>query len=64
MHATIGLFEVHETTWLSMANQLCTLLEKYDLMHCVIIFVKYQGSNLVSIVIALFSIIDIHLLKL
>jgi hypothetical protein len=22
MHATIGLFEVHETTWLSMAKQL------------------------------------------
>ncbi len=41
MHATIGLFEVHETTWLSMAKQLCTLLEKYDLMQCVITFVKY-----------------------
>jgi len=41
MHVTIGLFEVHETTWLSMAKQLHTLLEKYDLMHCVITFVKY-----------------------
>jgi len=41
MHATIGLFDVHETTWLSMAKQLCTLIEKYDLMHRVITFVKH-----------------------
>jgi hypothetical protein len=36
MHVTIGLFEVHEITWLSMAKQLGTLLQKYDLMHHVI----------------------------
>jgi hypothetical protein len=41
MHSTISLFEVHETTWLSMAKQLHTLFEKYDLMQCVITFVKY-----------------------
>jgi len=41
MHVIIGLFEVHETKWLSMAKQLRTLLKKYGLMHHVITFVKY-----------------------
>jgi hypothetical protein len=58
MHATIGLFEVHETTKLSMA-----LFEKYDLMHYVITFVKNEGNNLMSLA-SLHSIIDCHTLKL
>jgi hypothetical protein len=41
MHVTIGLFEIHETTWLSMVKQLRILLKKYGLMHHVIIFLKY-----------------------
>jgi hypothetical protein len=32
-HVTISLFEVHETIGHSMASQLRSLLEKYDLMH-------------------------------
>jgi hypothetical protein len=40
MHATIGLFKVHEIRWLSMVGQLHTSSEKYDLMNCVIAFVK------------------------
>jgi len=64
MHATIGLFEFHETMRLSMVKKSHTSLEKYDLMHLVITSMKYSGSNLMSIVIALCSIIDIHLLKL
>ncbi len=31
MHVTICLFEVHDTTWISMVRQLQTLLEKFDL---------------------------------
>jgi hypothetical protein len=59
MHVTIGLFEVHETTKLSMA-----LIEKYDLMHYVIAFVKDEGNNLMSMATSLHSIIDCHILKL
>ncbi len=58
MHATIGLFEVHETTKLSMA-----LFEKYDLLHYVIAFVKYEGNNLMSMATSLHSIIECHTLK-
>jgi hypothetical protein len=58
MHAIIGLFEVHETTNVSMA-----LFEKYDLMHYVIAFVKVEGNNLMSMATSLHSIIDCHTLK-
>ncbi len=47
-----------------MVNQLCSLLEKYDLMHYMITFVKYEGSNLMSMAIALGSIVDYCPLKL
>jgi hypothetical protein len=63
-HVTIGLFEVHETTRLSMINQLCSLLEKYDLMHCMIAFVKSEGNNLMSMATTLHSIVDCRPLKL
>ncbi len=33
MHATIGLFEVHDITKVSMARQLESLFRKYDLTH-------------------------------
>jgi hypothetical protein len=33
MSATIRLFEVHDTTRVSMAKQLEYLFRKYDLMH-------------------------------
>ncbi len=59
MNATIGLFEVHETTKLSMA-----LFEKYDFMHYVITFVKDESNNLMSMATSLHSIIDCHTLKL
>jgi hypothetical protein len=43
---TIDLFEVHETTRLSMVGQLHFLLEKYNLMHHMINFVKDESNNL------------------
>jgi hypothetical protein len=46
IHAIINLFEVHETTWLSMTKQHISLFEKYDLMHNVIAFMKDEGNNL------------------
>jgi hypothetical protein len=45
----VGLFQVHETTWLSMASQLRTLFEKFDMMHNVIAFVKDEGSKLINV---------------
>ncbi len=46
IHATINLFEVHETMGLSMIKQQRSLFEKYDLMHNVIAFMKDEGNNL------------------
>jgi hypothetical protein len=63
MHVTIGLLKVHEIRWFSMVRQLHTSLEKYDLMNCVVAFVKDE-NNLMSMVIELHSIIDCQLLKL
>jgi hypothetical protein len=47
-----------------MVSQLRSLLEKYDLMHYVIIFVKNEGSNLMSMATTLGSIVDYCPLKL
>ncbi len=33
MHVTIGLFEVHETAWLSMAGPLFDVMESYYKSH-------------------------------
>jgi hypothetical protein len=63
-HVTINLFEVHETIGLSMASQLHSLLEKYDLMHHMIAFVKDEGNNLMFMATTLRSIIDCCPLKL
>jgi hypothetical protein len=60
----VGLFEVHETTRLSMATQLCSLFEKYDLMHQMIIFVKDEGINLMSMATTLCFVVDYCPLKL
>jgi hypothetical protein len=57
MHVTMGLFEVHETNDKSMAIQLESLFSKFGLMHCVITFVKHEGSNLTKKEFALCSII-------
>lgn len=54
-HATIGLFEVHEATNVTMALQL---------IHHVIAFVKDEGINLGTMVVALRSIINYDPLKL
>ncbi len=63
-HVTICLFEVHDTTRLSMAGQLHSLIEKYDLMHHMIAFVKDEGNNLMFMATTLHSIVDCCPLKL
>jgi hypothetical protein len=47
-----------------MADQLHFLLEKYDLIHCMIAFVKDEGMNLTSITTTLCSIVYCFFLKL
>ncbi len=64
MHTTIGLFEVHETMKFSMVRYLQTLFEKYDLMHCMIVFVKDESNNMTTMVTTQLSIIDCHPLNL
>ncbi len=63
-HVSVGLFDIHETTWFSMVDRLCTLLEKFDLMYYAIAFVKNQGSNLLLMTTTLHSIVDCQPLKL
>jgi hypothetical protein len=53
MHITMGLFEMNETIKQSMATQLWYLLEKFGLLHLMIVFVKDEGSNLSVMVIVL-----------
>jgi hypothetical protein len=55
---------MHETSNNAMALQLQPLLETFGLIHCVIIFVKYDGNNLGTMFIALKSIIDCESFKL
>ncbi len=64
VHVIIGSLEVHDTTWVSMARQLESLLGKYDLTHCVIVFVKNEGNNLTSMVMTLHFVVDCQQLKL
>jgi len=47
-----------------MVAQLCSLLEKYDLMHHMIKFVKNKGINLISMATTLCFVVDCRLLKL
>jgi hypothetical protein len=47
-----------------MVCQLCSLLEKCILMHYIIVFMKDEGNNLMSLVTILCSIVECCLLKL
>jgi hypothetical protein len=59
----MGLFKVHEIKWFSMVGQSHTSLEKYDLINYVIVFVKDENNNLMSMVIE-FPLLILKLLKL
>jgi hypothetical protein len=47
-----------------MVSHLHSLLEKHDLMHRMIAFMKDEGNNLMYIATTLRSIVDYHLLLL
>jgi hypothetical protein len=47
-----------------MVHQLCFLLEKCIIMHYIIVFVKDESNNLMSLLTILCSIVDCCPLKL
>ncbi len=63
-HVIVRLFEMHKTTSSTMALQLQTLLEIFELIHHVISFMKVEGVNLGSMAITLQFVIDFKPLKL
>jgi hypothetical protein len=64
MYVIVGLFEVHDTTRFSIVKQLQALFKKFDLMNCVVAFVKNEGNNLKFMVTTQHSIVYFHPLKL
>jgi hypothetical protein len=65
MHIVMGLFEVNEISGQIMVSiQFESLLSKFKLMHYVIVFVKEEGNNWITISIALHSIINYEPLEL
>jgi len=64
MNVNVGMFEVNETTNSCTTSQLQSLFEKFGLIHQVLAFVKYEGSNLASTTTTRHSIIDCELLNL
>jgi hypothetical protein len=63
MPISVGLFEVHDKIEFSMVGKLQILLQNFDIMHCVVAFVKDENNNLTSMAITLCSIVDCHPLK-
>ncbi len=55
-HETIGIFEVHNTTSATMANQVKLLLDSFGLFDKVIAYIKDEGSNLNTLTFTLTSI--------
>jgi hypothetical protein len=63
MHIAMGLFEMNETIKQSMVIQLRFLLERFHLLHQVIVFVKDEGIDLIVMATTLHSIVDYEPLK-
>jgi hypothetical protein len=57
MHIIVGLFEVNKTIGQLVVIQLQVLLDIFGILHQVIAFVKYEGTNLCVMAAALHSII-------
>jgi hypothetical protein len=64
MYVIVGLFEVHDTMRFSMVKQLQALFEKFDLMHCVVAFVKNESNNLTFMATTQHFVVYCHPLKL
>jgi hypothetical protein len=64
MHVNMGLFEMNKKIGWNMVIEFELFFLKFELMHCVIEFVKDKGSNLTTMAYVLCSIIDYEPLRL
>ncbi len=55
---TMGIFEMHNITSSSMANQVKVLLDSLGLLDKVVAYVKAMGSNLFALIITLTIVIS------
>jgi hypothetical protein len=63
-HITIGLFKASDTFGHALAKDLIELLNKYDLRKKNIAYIKNEGSNLNTMVVALKYVINCDILCL
>ncbi len=57
-HVIVGIFDVHETLRATMAIQLKDFLTQYNLLNKVIAYVKVEGTNLNTLIVALTNIVS------
>jgi hypothetical protein len=60
----IGLFEINDTIGMGLARQLKAMLEKFGFTSKVLCYVKDEATNLVSMTVALMSMISYEALNL
>jgi len=63
-HVTIGIFEVHNTTSVPMANQVKSLLDSFGLLDKVIAYVKNEMFNVNILTFALTFIVSSFVFQL
>ncbi len=63
-HITVGLLEAFDTFGHALAKDLIELLGKYDLKKIKIAYVKNEGSNLYTTIIALKFVVNCDVLSL
>jgi hypothetical protein len=61
---TIGIFEVHNTIGVAMANQVKSLLNSFGLLDKIIAYVKNERSNLNILTFALTFIVSCFIFQL
>jgi hypothetical protein len=57
-HVTMGIFEMHNITNASMANQVKVLLDSFGLLDKIVAYVKAKGSNLFALTITLTIVVS------
>ncbi len=60
-HITIGLFEAFETSRQTLTISLQDLLEQYGLTKNIIVYVKNECANMITMTFALKSIVSLKL---
>jgi hypothetical protein len=57
-HVTMGIFEMHNITNASMANQIKVLFDSFGLLDKVVAYAKAKGSNLFALTITLTIVVS------